>query len=477
MPSAINPLIFRAYDIRGIAHKPESDQDPDLTPETAELIGRGFGTYLIRTYDEKEPEVVVGYDARLSAEDLSKAFIRGLTSTGCNVSEMGDSTSPLVYYAVHKYEFDGGCNITASHNPKEYNGFKLLGQGGHSICGDELQEVLALIQNEDFEEGNGELKQKNDVFADYLEDVASKVELKRPLKVVVDAGNGVAGLFAPELLEKLGCEVIKMYCDPDGTFPNHEANPEEAENLAELAERVVQEGADLGIGFDGDGDRIGVIDEKGAHYQSDVTLIPIARDLLKYTPGANIVFDIKSSKVLENDIADRGGNPVRSKTGHSFIEKTMKDIGAPLAGETSGHMFFGETYYDWYGFDDAMFATAIILRILSEVDHPYSEFFTDLPEVANTPEIKAHCPDDIKFEHIDKIAQHFDNLYDCLTVDGAFINFDKDSWGAIRCSNTTPCMTIRFEAPDETRLKEIQKIMYDHLVDYPDIDTSWYDEN
>ncbi|KKT19261.1 MAG: Phosphomannomutase, partial [Candidatus Peregrinibacteria bacterium GW2011_GWA2_43_8] len=220
--------------------------------------------------------------------------------------------------------------------------------------------------------------------------------------------------------------------------------------------------------------RIGIIDEKGKHYNSDVILIPIARDLLKYTPGANIVFDIKSSKILENDIAKHGGNPVRSRTGHSFIEKTMKDIGAPLAGETSGHMFFGKTYYNWYNFDDAMFAGCVILRILSEADHPFSNFFGDLPKVANTPEIKASCPDETKFKHIEKIRDHFVPLYDCLTTDGVFVNFDKDSWGAIRCSNTTPCMTIRFEAPNETRLEEIQKIMHSHLSSYPDIDTSWY---
>ncbi len=473
----LNPHIFRAYDIRGIAHNPTCDKPVDIDPDGAELIGKGFGTYLIRIYEEKSPEVVVGMDMRLSSPDLQKAFIKGLTSTGCNVTEIGESTSPLLYYAVHKYEFDGGCNITASHNPKEYNGFKLLGRGGHSICGDELQEVLGLIQDLDFEEGLGQTRKKDDVFNDYLEEVAEKIELKRPLKVVVDAGNGIAGLFAPELLEKLGCEVIKMYCEPDGNFPNHEANPEDAENLSELSERVVAEGADLGVGFDGDGDRVGIIDENGKHYHSDVTLIPIARDLLTYTPGANIVFDIKSSKVLENDIADKGGNPVRAKTGHSFIEKTMQDIGAPLAGETSGHMFFGKTYYDWYGFDDAMFATAVILRILSETDQPYSTLFNDLPEVVNTPEIKAHCPDDKKFQHIEKIAAHFDDLYDCITIDGAFINFDKDSWGAIRCSNTTPCMTIRFEAPTKERLKEIQAIMHEHIKDYEDIDTSWYDSD
>ncbi len=471
----INPLIFRAYDIRGIAHRPQHDLEIDLDPSGAELIGKGFGTYLIRLYDKKDPEIVVGMDIRLSSPELQKAFITGLTSTGCNVTDMGESTSPLVYYAVHKYDFDGGTSITASHNPKEYNGFKLLGRKAHSICGDDLQDVLKIIEEEDFEEGLGQTRTKDDIFCDYLEEVTSKIELSRPLKIVVDAGNGVAGLFAPELLEKLGCEVIKMYCKPDGDFPNHEANPEDAENLRELAERVVSEGADLGIGFDGDGDRIGIIDEQGNHYHSDTTLIPIARDLLRYTPDANIVFDIKSSKVLENDIAERGGNPVRSKTGHSFIEKTMHDIGAPLAGEVSGHIFFGKKYYDWYGFDDAMFAAAVILRILADEEKPFSQLFKGLPEVVNTPEIKAHCPDNKKFEHIEKIASHFDSLYDCLTIDGVFINFDKDSWGAIRCSNTTPNMTIRFEAPTEERLKEIQEIMHGHLVDYPDIDTSWYD--
>ncbi|EKD63059.1 MAG: Phosphomannomutase [uncultured bacterium] len=470
----LNPLIFRAYDIRGIAHKPTSNSQPDLTPETAKLIGKGFGTYLVRLYDKKNPKIVVGRDARISGPELQSAFILGLTETGCDVTEIGESTSPLIYYAVHKYKFDGGCNVTASHNPKEYNGFKLLGREAHSICGDELQDVLNLIQKNDFEKGNGQLKTKDDIFDDYLAEVKSKIELKRKLKIVIDAGNGVAGLFAPELLEELGCEVIKLHCTPDGMFPNHEANPEDARNMQELAEKVISEKADLGIGFDGDGDRIGIIDENGKHYHSDTVLIPIARDLLKYTPGANIVFDIKSSKILENDIVKNGGNPIRSRTGHSFIEKTMKDIGAPLAGETSGHMFFGKTYYDWYGFDDAMFAAAIILRILSEANHSFSKFFEDLPIVFNTPEIKAHCPDDKKFQHIEKIKDHFANKYDCLTTDGVFVNFDKDSWGAIRCSNTTPCMTIRFEAPTENRLQEIQKIFFDHLSEYDDIDNSWF---
>ncbi|MFA6528269.1 MAG: phosphomannomutase/phosphoglucomutase [Candidatus Gracilibacteria bacterium] len=470
----LNPLIFRAYDIRGIAHKPKSNQQIDLTPEIAKLIGQGFGTYLIKIYDKKNPKIAVGRDARISGPELQKAFIHGLLETGCTVVDIGESTSPLVYYAVHKYNLDGGCNITASHNPKEYNGFKLLGREAHSICGEELQEVLKIIQSGKFVSDLGELETKDNVFDDYVEEIKSKIELKKKLKIVIDAGNGVAGLFAPELLEELGCEVIKLHCEPDGMFPNHEANPEDAKNLEELAKKVVEEKADLGIGFDGDGDRIGIIDENGKHYHSDVILIPIERDLLKYTPGANIVFDIKSSKILENDIVKQGGNPVRSRTGHSFIEKTMKDIGSPLAGETSGHMFFGKTYYNWYGFDDAIFAAAVILRILSEVAHPFSEFFKDLPKIFNTPEIKAHCPDDKKFKHIENIKEHFDSKYDCLTTDGVFVNFDKNSWGAIRCSNTTPCMTIRFEAPTENRLKEIQKIFFDHLSGYDDIDNSWY---
>lgn len=456
----VNPLIFRAYDIRGIAHT-------DLTPESVNLIGKGAGTYLQKISGKN---IVVGRDNRLHSPDLQKAFIDGLLSTGCNVTNIGEVTSPMMYYAVCKYEFDGGATITASHNPKEYNGVKIVGKNAHSVCGDELQEVLKLIQNNDFATGEGEYVEK-DIFEDYKADIASKVNLPKPLKVVIDAGNGVAGKFAPELFRTLGCDVTELYCELDGNFPNHEANPEELENMKDLIAKVKETNADIGLGFDGDGDRVGVVDETGHHYSADFLILLLARDLLTRQPGAKIVFDVKVSQTLINDIKEHGGEPVMSKTGHSFIESKMKEIGAPLAGEVSGHLFFGENYY---GFDDAFLGAAKLLEILSKSDKTFSHLFDGVPSTYATPEFKAHTPDDKKFEIVDKLVEYFTANYDCITLDGVRVNFTPNAWGAVRCSNTSPNLTLRFEADSQEKLDEIQAIMVEQLKKYPEVSLDWY---
>ncbi len=483
----INPHIFRAYDIRGIACPPPGVAIPidgttaDLTEETVYSIGKATAIYLTQKYKTKT--IAVGSDNRLSSNKLKNAYIKGLAENGLQVTDIGLVTSPMVYWAVCALDFDAGTNITASHNPKEYNGLKIVTKNAHSICGEELQEILKITENgsavfhsqtplsEAIPRSNSPKAQTLDIWPAYLKDLTSRVKLHRKLKVVIDAGNGVAGKFAPELLRKFGCEVIELYCDLDGNFPNHEANPEELNNMRDLIEKVREYHADIGIGFDGDGDRVGVVDEKGHMYSSDFMLLLLARDLLTRLPNSQIVFDIKISQTIINDLKKHGAIPVMSKTGHSFIESKMKEIGAPLAGEVSGHLFFAENYY---GFDDALFAAIKILEIISKNSKPLSEFFNDLPKTYITPEFKAHCPDDKKFQIVKKLVEHFTKLYDCITIDGVRVNFDANSWGAVRASNTSPNLTLRFEAQTQERLNEIQKIMVTELQKYPEISLDWY---
>lgn len=460
----INPFIFRAYDIRGIATS-EVGEFADLTSETMYVLGQGVGTYMQNRYGKR---IICGKDNRLSSDELQEAFISGMLATGCTVLSASYCTSPMIYFASCKYDIDGGVNITASHNPKQYNGVKLVAKNAHSICGDELQQILKIIQDEAFIEGRGELFSK-EIFPDYLEEVKSKIKLERRLKLVIDAGNGITGIFAPHIFRELGCDVIEQHCELDGTFPNHEANPESEKNMKDVMERVIAEKADLGIGFDGDGDRVGIVDENGHFYHADYLLVPLSRDLLSRHAGATVIFDVKSSKIVEDDIRISGGRPLRYKTGHSFIETKMKETGALLGGETSGHIFFAER---WFGFDDGMYAAARIVELLSKSSEPFSAFFKDLPMVITTPEWKVPCPDNAKFRVVEDVKRFFLKRYPCLTIDGVWVDFENGAWGAVRASNTSPCLTLRFEARDEKTLKLLQKIFIDKLKEYPEVDLS-----
>ncbi len=468
----LNPHIFRAYDIRGIAQPENPQEQADLTPETVNLIGKGMGSYMKRTYGTKN--MMVGCDNRLHSPALQKAFIEGVLSAGIDVVDVGLSTSPLLYYAVCKFNMDSGVNITASHNPKEYNGVKIVRENAHSVCGDELQKILKIIQGQDFEKGEGKLSAKDDNFDVYLKDIQSRIKIAKPLKVVVDAGNGVTGKFAGQLLRGIGCEVIELYCELDGNFPHHEANPEEEKNMLDLAKLVRENKADLGIGFDGDGDRVGVVDENGKHYSADYLLLMLARELLAAKPGSQIVFDVKVSKILIDEITRLGGIPVMNKVGHSFIEEKMHEINAPLAGEISGHMFFGKDFYNYYGFDDAFLGACKIIEVLSKSDKTMSHQFDGLPQMETTPEFKAHCPDDKKFEIVRALTDHFTRKHKCITIDGVRVNFGDTAWGAVRSSNTSPNLTLRFEAQTKEKLSEIQAEMVEQLKKYPEVDLSWY---
>lgn len=463
----INSLIFRAYDIRGIADPKFCPPGTvsDLTEESVYLIGKATATHLKQKY--QAVTIAVGMDNRLTGPSLKAAYIKGLVEMGMEVTDIGISTSPMLYWAVCALKFDAGANITASHNPKEYNGIKIVSKNAHSVCGPELQELVKIIENNSYLKNDkpGSIKSE-DVWGKYLKDLASHVKIDRKLKVVVDCGNGTAGKFAPELLRHIGCDVTELYCELDGHFPNHEANPEEIENMRDLIAKVKETHADIGIGFDGDGDRVGVVNEKGELYSSDFMLLLLARDLLTRCPGAQIVFDVKVSQAIINNIKKLGGTPVMSKTGHSFIESKMKEIGAPLAGEVSGHLFFAENYY---GFDDAFLAALKIIELLSKETHPLSQMFNDLPKTFTTPEIKIPCPDDKKFTVVGTLVAHFTKLYPSITIDGVRTNFTENSWGAVRASNTSPNLTLRFEADSQEQLEKIKEEMFVQLRKHPEV--------
>lgn len=448
----MNRNIFREYDVRGIVEK-------DLTGEVVEALGKAFGTTVRRNGGEK---VSVGMDARTSSPTLFESLSRGITSTGVDVMNIGLVPTPLMYYSIFHLKTDGGVMITGSHNPPEFNGFK-LNLGTDSIHGAGIQTLADLIEKEDYETGDG-VATDIDVIEDYIAMVKEKVKLERKLKIVIDAGNGCGGLFAPRLMRELGCDVTELFCEVDGTFPNHHPDPTVPANLKDIIAKVGETGAEAGFAYDGDADRIGVVDEKGEILFGDQLLMIFARDILKRKPGAAIVYDVKCSQNLEDDIKKHGGRPVINPTGHSLIKTRLKKENAELAGEMSAHIFFKDGYY---GYDDAIFATARFARIMSESGAKVSELLAGVPKVYNTPEIRVDCPDDVKFELIKDITAWFkDQGLKVVDIDGARVVLE-DGWGLIRASNTQPVLVLRFEAKSEKRLEEIKEMFYEKLASYP----------
>ena len=450
MTSSINPQIFREYDIRGIVGK-------DLTPDTVTSIGKAIGTYIKRSGGKT---LVIGKDVRTNSEEFRKILSSALNSTGCDVIDIGMVPTPMTYFALHHFKADGGVMITGSHNPPEFNGFK-ISQGVHSLYGEKVQQLKKLIQANDFETGNGNTKQQ-DVIGDYMDKICSLLKISRNVKVVVDGGNGCFGIVGPELLRKMAQTPIELFSEPDGTFPNHHPDPTVAKNLTHLIEKVRAEKAELGIGFDGDADRIGVVDEKGNILWGDQLLILFARDILLKNPGATIVGEVKCSQNLYQDIEKHGGIPVMAAAGHSLIKNKMRETGALLAGEMSGHICFADNYY---GFDDAIFAACRILQIVSQSKQKVSEMLADLPKTAYTPEIRIDCPDDKKFEIVLELTEIFRNQYEVIDIDGVRINFG-DGWALIRASNTQPVLVLRFEAATDVRLKELVQIIKTQIDKY-----------
>lgn len=453
----VNAEIFRAYDIRGRVGE-------DITPDIANLIGRGYGTYIRRA---RGKVVAVGRDNRLakySSAELQEAFIGGALSTGCDVVQIGISTSPLLYFAVAYWNLDGGVNVTGSHNSLEYNGFKLVARHAQPIASAEIQSIRNIIEREDFATGSGHLSSRSSKL-EYFTELGKKFCLQRPIKIVVDAGNGVAGLFAPDILRQIGCEVVELFCDPDGRFPNHLPDPEMEENVVQLKASVVTNGAALGLALDGDGDRLGLVDERGTKYESDYILILLARDFLQRHPSAKVIVDVKCSQNVIDDIKVHNGEPYIYKSGHSLIKKKMREDGILLAGEASGHMFFAE---DYYGFDDAVFAACRVAEIISKSEKPVSAHFANLPRLYSTPELRLPCPDSEKFRVVDEIVKYFSSKYDALTIDGIRINF-VEGWALIRASNTSPYLTVRIEAKTKGRFEEIERIVFGKLAEFPSV--------
>jgi phosphomannomutase/phosphoglucomutase len=448
----MNPTIFRAYDIRGEVEK-------DLTTEVVNLLGLGIGTYL---RNKGGKLISVGRDNRLSSESFSRALIEGLIKTGCQVIDLGLVTTPLFYFSLHYLDLDGGVMVTGSHNPPSFNGLKIC-EGKNAIYGDKIQEIRKIIEKGEFAGGTGSLS-SGDLIDDYIETIKERIKIERKLRVVVDAGNGTAGLIAPRLLRELGCHVKELYCEPDGSFPNHHPDPTVPEYLADLIKTVIEGNYDIGLGFDGDADRLGVIDEKGNIIWGDKLLIILSRDVLARHPSAPIIFEVKCSKTLIDEIEKHGGQPVMWKTGHSLIKKKMAEINAPLAGEMSGHLFFADNYY---GFDDAVFAGCRLLEILSREDKSMSEHLADVPQTYSTPEIRLPCPDELKFAVVEKARMYFADRYPVIDVDGVRVIF-SDGWGLIRPSNTQAIIVLRFEADTADRLNEIKKMMEDKLAEFMD---------
>jgi len=446
----LQPGIFREYDIRGIAGK-------DVDEDGVRDIGRGIGSYLKR---RGATSITVGRDCRLTSDDYGRLVIEGLTTTGCHVTDIGTCTTPMSYFSIRHLEKEGSVMVTASHNPPEYNGFKVC-LGADSVYGDQLQEIYRIIAEGRFEQGEGSVA-TCDIRPDYIAYVTGSISLARPLKVGVDAGNGTAGPIAVPIFEKLGCEVIDIYCDMDGSFPNHEADPTVLKNMADLVALIKEKKLDVGIGFDGDGDRIGVVDHEGNLVFGDKLMIIFAREILSRKPGAVFISEVKCSKTMYDDIEQHGGQAIMWKTGHSLIKQKMKEEKADLAGEMSGHMFFSDRYL---GYDDAVYAACRLLEILAATGKTIPELLTGVPETFSTPEIRVECPDNIKFDVVAKVTAYFREREKVIDIDGVRVLFD-DGWGLVRASNTQPALVLRFEAMTEERLGEIRSLVESVLATF-----------
>lgn len=441
----IRPDVFRAYDIRGRV-------DTDFDPEWVLTLGRACGTFF-RTHGLRQ--CVVGHDCRHSSPLYNDRLIEGLMAAGMDVTALGMVPTPVLYYAIKTLHRQAGVIVTASHNPPEFNGFKIW-HGQTTMHTDQIQDLYAIMREGVFENEPGTYSEL-DIVPAYLEELSSDIALSRPVKVVVDGGNGSSGDICARLLEKAGATVVPLYCTPDGTFPNHHPDPTVAANVIDLQEAVVREQADFGVGLDGDGDRIGVVDAQGAPLYGDQLLAIFARDVLARQPGATIIGEVKCSHLLYEDIARHGGTPIMGKTGHSLIKARMLETDAALAGEMSGHMFFADRYY---GFDDALYAALRLAEIVAKTpETPLGHMLDDWPVTQNTPEIRIPCPEQHKFRIVDTARESFrEQGLSINEEDGVRIEFG-DGWGLLRASNTQPVLVLRFEAQSANRLQEIRDIV------------------
>ena len=447
----MNQNIFREYDIRGIVGQ-------DLTDETVSLLGKAIGTFFIRNGAKR---IAIGFDARESSPRFRDLLVQGFNAAGCDTVLIGRVPTPVLYFTVFTKDVNGGVMITGSHNPPDHNGFKIC-LGKSTLFGSQIQEIKEIALGGNFAKGEG-TNENLEVLADYEKDILSKINLgARKLKAVVDGGNGMGGVTAVPIYEKLGVELVKLFTEPDSNFPNHHPDPTVVENLQDAVKAVKETGADLALAFDGDGDRIGVIDENGRIIWGDELMVLLSRSVLQERPNSTIIAEVKCSQTLFDDIARHGGKPLMWKAGHSLIKAKMKETDAVLAGEMSGHIFFADRFY---GFDDATYAGARVLEILSNTDKTLSELLADLPETFSTPELRVDCSDERKFEIVGKIADEFSKTNKVITIDGARILFEN-GWGLVRASNTQAILVLRFEADSEENLQKIRETVESRVKDF-----------
>ncbi len=447
--SNIPESIFRAYDIRGIVGE-------SLTEAVVEQIGRAVGS---ESQARGAGSIVVGRDGRLSGPALQGALMRGLQHSGMEVIDIGQAPTPAIYFAALHLQASSCVAVTGSHNPPNYNGLKIVA-AGETLSAGAIQDIRRRIVEGDLVTGEGSMR-RQEIRGEYIERIVAAVEIQRPLKVIVDCGNGVAGGFAPQLLRALGCEVAELYCEVDGNFPNHHPDPSKPENVAELRQEVVERGADLGLAFDGDGDRLGVIDSAGNLIFPDRQMMLYARDILSRNPGGEIIYDVKCTRNLPQIIRQAGGQATMWKTGHSFIKKKLKESGALLAGEMSGHIFFKER---WYGFDDALYTAARLLEIISAERRPTAEIFGELPDTVNTPELNIQFSEGEHYRFMERLKQQADFAgAEVNTIDGMRVDYPH-GWGLVRPSNTTPVLVLRFEAESEEALQQVQQAFRQQLL-------------
>ncbi|HKJ68573.1 MAG TPA: phosphomannomutase/phosphoglucomutase [bacterium] len=449
----MNTYIFRKYDIRGRVKE-------DFTDDVVGALGKGFGTWSQR---QGAGTISISGDIRLTSPHLQKKFAEGVLATGVNVIDAGTLPTPANYFSLYHLPIEGAVQITGSHNPPEYNGFKMSLKTG-AVYGDQIQTIRQIIEKEDYETGSGELTQQ-DILGDYIDMVAEKIELQRPLKVAMDCGNASAGLAAPEIFRRLGVNLTELYCDVDGSFPNHHPDPTVLKNVRDLIDTVKQDGYDVGIAYDGDADRVGVIDDTGKIVWAD-RLMTIFLDEVIQQEGEEVIFDVKCSQALEQTIRAKGGTPVMWKTGHSLIKQKMKESGARFGGEMSGHLFFADEYY---GYDDAIYVSARILQTLSRQQKTLSQLLEDLPHFESTPEMRLEAADDEeKFKIAEQAKEYFSQEYEYIDVDGIRIKFG-DGWGLVRPSNTQPVIVCRFEAKTPERLAEIKNMVIRKLQEFGEL--------
>jgi phosphomannomutase / phosphoglucomutase len=437
----LNPEIFREYDIRGVA-------DRDFTDESCRLLGRAIGTFQRRAGKRR---ITLGRDARLHSPRVRDGILEGLLASGLEVTDVGMCATPLLYFSVSHWDMDGGVMITASHNPAPDNGMKVL-VGKGTIHGADLRAIAALVEAGDFDSAPGGRLVERAVLDDYVEYVTAQIRAPRKLRVAIDAGNGPGGVPAVPIFKKLGHEVIELFTEPDGRFPNHHPDPTVVDNLKELIATVRERRCDVGIAYDGDADRLGVVDESGQPVWGDQLMILFSRSILEKRTGGTFIAEVKCSRTLYDDVPKHGGRIIMWKTGHSLIKEKMKQEGALLAGEMSGHMFFADRYY---GFDDAVYSSARLAEILSETGKRVGELLADVPKTYSTPEIRVAAPEATKFEIVERLKQRFAKQHEVIDIDGARINFAK-GWGLVRASNTQGVLVLRFEAQDERSLAEIR---------------------